>query len=153
MAGGRAGYLHGVCVTTCWQLAPALGLSLQLATFHDLPPAPGFSHVPQHLWRLPVSPARSCPPAGHTSLISQVRFEPTDGQYLLTAGYDNTSRLWGGPKFRLLRTLAGHEGKVMGADVSPDGSFTVATTGYDRTIKLYAPDLLADLGEDGDDAA
>ena len=43
--------------------------------------------------------------------------------------------------------------KVMGADVSPDGSFTVATTGYDRTIKLYAPDLLADLWEDGDDAA
>ena len=75
-----------------------------------------------------------------------MRFEPGDGRYLLTAGYDNTSRLWGGPRFRLLRTLAGHEGKVMGADVCPDGTFTVATTGYDRTIKLYAPDPLADLG-------
>lgn len=65
-----------------------------------------------------------------------MRFEPDSGRYLLTAGYDNTSRLWGGPRFRLLRTLAGHEGKVMGADISPDGSFTVATTGYDRTIKV-----------------
>ncbi len=77
------------------------------------------------------------PASGHTSLISAVRFEPDSGHYLLTAGYDNTSRLWGGPRFRLLRTLAGHEGKVMGADISPDGSFTVATTGYDRTIKVW----------------
>ena len=82
-----------------------------------------------------------------------MRFEPNDGHYLLTAGYDNTSRLWcsrgGGAKtkFRLVRTLAGHEGKVMGADISPDGTFTVATTGYDRTIKLYAPDALADLDD------
>lgn len=53
------------------------------------------------------------------------------------------SKLWGGPKFRLLRTLAGHEGKVMGGDICPDGSFTVATSGYDRTLKLYGPDPLA----------
>ena len=31
----------------------------------------------------------------------------------------------------------------MGGDVSPDGSFTVATSGYDRTLKLYGPDPLA----------
>lgn len=92
-------------------------------------------------WPLPL-------PAGHTSLVSAVRFEPNEGGYLLTGGYDNTSRVWGGPRFRLLRTLAGHEGKVMGADVSPDGTFTVATSGYDRTIKLWAPDpLLLDTGE------
>ena len=72
-----------------------------------------------------------------------MRFEPTEGRYLLTAGYDNTCRLWGGPRFRLARTLAGHEGKVMGADISSDGSYTVATAGYDRTIKLYQPDPLA----------
>ena len=84
--------------------------------------------------------------AGHTSLVSQVRFEPNDGRYLLTAGYDNTGRLWGGhSKFRLLRTLAGHEGKVMGADISPDGTYTIATTGYDRTCKLWSPDPLADI--------
>ena len=31
----------------------------------------------------------------------------------------------------------------MAADISPGGGFLVATAGYDRTIKLYAPDLLA----------
>lgn len=76
-----------------------------------------------------------------------MRFEPNDGRYLLTSGYDNTSRVWGGRRFRLLRTLAGHEGKVMGSDVSPDGAFTIATTGYDRTIKVFAPDPLAELDE------
>lgn len=88
------------------------------------------------LSRSPPHTLHPTPRTGHTSLISAVRFEPDSGHYLLTAGYDNTSRMWGGPRFRLLRTLAGHEGKVMGADISPDGSFTVATTGYDRTIKV-----------------
>ena len=87
-------------------------------------------------WLLPRSLA------GHTSLISQVRFKPTGARYLLTAGYDNTCRLWSGRQFKLTKTLAGHEGKVMSADVSPTSEFLVATGGYDRTIKLYAPDTL-----------
>ena len=81
--------------------------------------------------------------AGHSSLISQVRFEPTDGRYLLTSGYDNVSRLWTGPTYKLVKTLVGHEGKVMGSDISPDGTYLVASTGYDRTVKLVAPDELA----------
>lgn len=68
-----------------------------------------------------------------------MRFEPNDGHYLLTAGFDNTTRLWSGPRFRLLRTLAGHEGKVMGADVSPDGTFTVASTGGPAGAAAPAP--------------
>ena len=60
----------------------------------------------------------------------------------MTSGYDNVSKLWCGKKLQLFKTLAGHEGKVMSSDVSPDGSYLVATTGYDRTVKLYAPDQL-----------
>lgn len=75
--------------------------------------------------------------------MSQVRFEPLDGLYLLTSGYDNVSKIWSGKTFALTRTLAGHEGKVMGSDICPDGSFLVASTGYDRTIKLFGPDPLA----------
>lgn len=60
----------------------------------------------------------------------------------MTSGYDNVSKLWCGKKLHLVKTLAGHEGKVMSSDVCPDGSHLVATTGYDRTIKLYAPDQL-----------
>ena len=86
---------------------------------------------------------------GHTSLISQVKFDPcTGGQYLLTAGYDNLIKLWGGRKYKLTKTLAGHEGKVMGADICPDAQhkgILLASTGYDRTLKLWEPDRLSSL--------
>ena len=81
---------------------------------------------------------------GHTSLISQVKFEPNQGRYLLTSGYDDTSRLWCGKKFKLVKTLAGHEGKVMGSDIAPgNDAIIVASVGYDRTLKLWQPDELS----------
>lgn len=81
---------------------------------------------------------------GHTSLISQVKFEPEKGRYLLTSGYDNTSKLWCGKKYKLVKTLAGHEGKVMGSDIAPatDKEIFIASAGYDRTLKLWQPDDL-----------
>lgn len=74
-------------------------------------------------------------------LLWQVRFEPNDGAYLLTAGYDNTVKLWSCSTWQRLRTLSGHEGRVMGADVSPDGSGSIASVSYDRTVKLWGPQL------------
>lgn len=75
------------------------------------------------------------------SIALQVRFEPSDGHYLLTAGYDNVAKLWSASKYQLIRTLAGHEGKVMGADIGPASDGLIATVSYDRTIKLWSPDL------------
>ena len=69
----------------------------------------------------------------------QVRYEPNDGYVILTAGYDCTAKLWSSSTFKLIKTLAGHEGKVMGADISPDGSGLIATVSYDRTLKLWGP--------------
>lgn len=57
----------------------------------------------------------------------------------MTAGYDNTVKLWSSRTWQRLRTLAGHEGRVMGADVSPDGSGAIASVSFDRTVKLWAP--------------
>ena len=79
---------------------------------------------------------------GHNSLISQVKFKPNAGKYLLTSGYDNMSKIWCGKKFRLTKTLAGHEGKVMCSDVSRTNDL-IATGGYDRTLKLWSPDEFA----------
>ncbi len=36
----------------------------------------------------------------------------------------------------------------MGSDISPDGSYLIASTGYDRTIKLFSPDPLAAAAAD-----
>jgi U4/U6 small nuclear ribonucleoprotein PRP4 len=53
------------------------------------------------------------------------------------------SKIWCGKKFKLAKTLAGHEGKVMGSDISPSGNDVIATGGYDRTLKLWSPDEFA----------
>ncbi|CAI5981903.1 unnamed protein product [Closterium sp. NIES-64] len=75
----------------------------------------------------------------HTRLVSVVRYEPRDGLLLLTAGYDNTAKVWSGRDFKPVKVLAGHEGKVMGADVAADGQ-CIVTASYDRTIKLWGND-------------
>lgn len=72
----------------------------------------------------------------------QVKYEPCDGHYILTAGYDNTAKLWASDTFKLISTLAGHEGRVISADISPDGSGLIASVSADRTIKLWASGLL-----------
>lgn len=42
--------------------------------------------------------------------------------------------------YSLIKVLAGHEGKIMDADVSSDGSSRIATVGYDRTLKYWGPE-------------
>uniref|UniRef100_A0A3Q2G6H9 Uncharacterized protein n=1 Tax=Cyprinodon variegatus TaxID=28743 RepID=A0A3Q2G6H9_CYPVA len=66
--------------------------------------------------------------------------EPKYGHFLLTGAYDNTAKVWSHPGWMPLKTLAGHEGKVMGVDMSPDGKL-IATCSYDRTFKLWLPFL------------
>ena len=73
----------------------------------------------------------------HSSLISNVRWEPREGLYLLSSSYDATAKLWDGKSFNLVKTLAGHEGKVMRAEIANNGAF-IATSAYDRTWKLWA---------------
>ncbi|KAG0572073.1 hypothetical protein KC19_VG065700 [Ceratodon purpureus] len=73
----------------------------------------------------------------HNSLISQVKYEPSEGYFLVTASFDNTVRIWSILDFKPVKTLVGHESKVAGVDVSADGSY-IATVSHDRTIKLWS---------------
>lgn len=71
--------------------------------------------------------------SAHQSLVSDVKYSkgvpgtnnnsPADpnniaGLYLTTSGYDGSVRIWSGDDFRLIRSLDGHDGKVMGVDIS-----------------------------------
>jgi U4/U6 small nuclear ribonucleoprotein PRP4 len=115
----------------------------------------------------------------HTSLVSTVRWQPGSGHVLLTAGYDCQAKLWSSRDWKLLKTLAGHEGKIMAADMCPvysgsglssngDGGrglgacglgggyeALVCSVSYDRTIKVWAPedvpDVVGDEESSGDD--
>ncbi|XP_064650294.1 U4/U6 small nuclear ribonucleoprotein Prp4-like isoform X2 [Lineus longissimus] len=75
----------------------------------------------------------------HTNIVSGVRFQPETGNYLITASYDNTVKVWAHPIWTPLKTLAGHGGKVMAIDISPDKQY-IASASYDRTFKLWAPE-------------
>nr|ACN11162.1 U4/U6 small nuclear ribonucleoprotein Prp4 [Salmo salar] len=59
-----------------------------------------------------------------------------DGHFLLTGAYDNTAKVWTHPGWSPMKTMAGHEGKVMGVDMFSDGQL-IATCSYDRTFKLW----------------
>lgn len=71
--------------------------------------------------------------SAHQSLVSDVKYskgvpgtnnnsasDPHNiaGLYLTTSGYDGCVKIWSGDDFRLVKSLDGHDGKVMGVDVS-----------------------------------
>ena len=120
------------------------------------------------LWDLRARGRAMATLPAHSSLVSTCRFlrrssnsssSPSagsiEGRLLLTAGYDGEAKVWDSADGRLLRTLRGHESRVMSSDIvalpSPSSkskaSFSskassvpallVATSAYDRTLKLW----------------
>ncbi|XP_030853727.1 U4/U6 small nuclear ribonucleoprotein Prp4 [Strongylocentrotus purpuratus] len=75
----------------------------------------------------------------HQNLITGLKFQGTTGDYLITCSYDGTAKVWAHPGWSPLNTLAGHDGKVMCVDLSPDEKY-IATSSFDRTFKLWAPE-------------
>ncbi len=54
--------------------------------------------------------------------------------------HTKTVKLWLSKTWQPLKTLQGHDGKVMGVDISRDGEYIV-TSSFDRTFKIWGPDL------------
>ena len=52
------------------------------------------------------------------------------------SSYDNKVKLWSMRDHSLIKTMEGHEGRVMCADASDDGKY-FATSAMDRTWKLW----------------
>jgi U4/U6 small nuclear ribonucleoprotein PRP4 len=79
--------------------------------------------------------------AAHQNLVSTVKFQRSDGHYLVTVSYDNTIKLWMHPVWSALFSSTGHEQKIMSADLSLDGRW-IATVSYDRTLKIWSPEQI-----------
>lgn len=84
-------------------------------------------------------PSASIP--AHTHLITQLKFahstSPQNGEFLASSSFDGTGKVWSTRDWKLLSTLQGHEGKVMGIDVLDGPDCGIVTCGYDKTLKLW----------------
>ncbi|WP_166829877.1 WD40 repeat domain-containing protein [Thalassoroseus pseudoceratinae] len=75
------------------------------------------------------------PLAGHDGIAYAVAFTP-DGQWIATAGFDDTCKLWDANTREAVRTMEGHSGIVLCIAASPDGTQLASGSG-DRYIKLW----------------
>lgn len=81
----------------------------------------------------------------HSRLVTQLRFEQRaphgsdgsgvgGGEYLVSSSFDATAKVWSARDWKMLATLRGHEGKVMGTGILKD---SIVTCGFDKTLKLW----------------
>ena len=71
---------------------------------------------------------------GHTKDVQSGSFSP-DGNYFVSASYDQTIRLWDIKTGKCINVFTGH-GLVNSVSFSPDGKHIV-TSSYDKTVKLW----------------
>lgn len=98
--------------------------------------------VTENLWNITEQVQRigwrqNLPHWQHVQEVHAASFTP-DGD-ILTAGQDQTARLWDAKTGEQLRLFIGHNGRVFDARVSPDGK-TMATTGDDGTVRIWDVD-------------
>ncbi|XP_059081133.1 U4/U6 small nuclear ribonucleoprotein Prp4-like [Tigriopus californicus] len=74
----------------------------------------------------------------HNNVVSNVVFDKSPrSEYVLTSSFDCTAKLWATKTWQHMATLKGHDARLMGCDIAPDGSL-IATCSYDRSFKLWA---------------
>lgn len=61
------------------------------------------------------------------------------GTFVVSAGFDKAVNIFSADDWALCKSLTGHDGTVLAADVTDDARF-IASCGRDRTVKLWARD-------------
>jgi U4/U6 small nuclear ribonucleoprotein PRP4 len=87
----------------------------------------------------------------HSNLVTQLKFDNSGlykgkkngssssgsgggGEYLASSSFDGTAKVWSTRDWKMLATMRGHHGKVMGVDILQD---SFVTSGFDKTLKLW----------------
>jgi WD40 repeat protein len=72
---------------------------------------------------------------GHTGGVTACAISPA-GDYIVSASYDNTLKVWDAHTREERRTLHGHTDAVNGCAISPAGDYIVSAS-HDRTLKVW----------------
>src|ERR1700730_1093029 len=72
---------------------------------------------------------------GHQAAVRSVAFTPNN-KFLVTAGYDNSVRVWGLASGVELRRLEGHQNAIISIAVLPDGKRAVSGS-FDRSVRVW----------------
>jgi WD40 repeat protein len=78
--------------------------------------------------------------AGHTSFVHSIDFT-ADGSMLITAGYDDSIRLWRAATGELLATLVHMNGGADWLVVTPDGLFDGTPAAWSRILWRFSPNI------------
>lgn len=62
---------------------------------------------------------------------------PVSGLFLVSSGYDGMVKLWSADDWQLVKAMSADAGKVMSADISPDGQF-IASGSWNRSYQLFS---------------
>lgn len=73
--------------------------------------------------------------SGHTAMVHDIKYSP-DGQWLASAGFDKTLRIWNAKSGQQISVLNGHTGPVTSVCFSPDGK-QLASCGHDTNARLW----------------
>ncbi len=72
----------------------------------------------------------------HLKLISDVKFQPENGSYLVSVSYDNNLKIWNSKDWNLAKSITAHESKITSVSISSDSKY-LATTSLDRKWMLW----------------
>lgn len=73
----------------------------------------------------------------HSNLITHLRYDPANSDYILTSSFDGTAKVWSTTNIGFCaKVLKGTSNKMMYADVRAD-SGRIVTCSYDRTFKIW----------------
>lgn len=72
---------------------------------------------------------------GHSDTVTSIKLT-SDGQYLVSASYDNTVKIWDFYQGDLIRTLRGHSSWIISVSLTPDDD-KIISSDLDGTIKIW----------------
>uniref|UniRef100_A0A9I9DKM0 Uncharacterized protein n=1 Tax=Cucumis melo TaxID=3656 RepID=A0A9I9DKM0_CUCME len=92
---------------------PVLGVSFSPNGYHL---ATGGEDNTCRIWDLRKKKFLCIIPA-HSNLVSQVKYEPQEGYFLVTASFDMIAKIWSARDVKPVKSLSGHEAKVTSLDI------------------------------------